>query len=204
MKQAITVGCGSTNGRIIVDMLLEKGYNVTNIGNSEHPNATNITIGWNELDIPTLHKLLKVKTNIDFIFFNQNASSINSEDFDLSKIETLEMWKLIKGWQHSYWISCQLPIMLLHNLKNFIGPDTKIGWMLSSYLMYDCPGVEKYPDYSSQKYFNYLAMKCFGKHYQTFGIMPNFADPTSKNKMTNIFTEVLDNPTNCKIFNFNN
>jgi hypothetical protein len=202
MKQALTIGCGGGNGSVVIDTLLEKGYNVTNLGNNEHPGATNVQIAWTELQIANLHKLLKFEVPLDFIFFNQNASSLDSAAFDFSNTDTLTVWKLIKNWQHSYWISCQMPFLLLHNLKHNLTPQTKIGWMLSSNMIWNRPDVQKHPDYSSQKYFNYLAMNCFSKHYQTFGIMPDFSIPNAKNEMTKIIATVCNQDVDNTIFKF--
>jgi hypothetical protein len=169
MKQALTIGCGSKNGSAIIDALLEKGYNVTNMGNSNHPGATNITISWNDLQITNLHKLLKIEGTVDFVFFNQNASSLDSDAFDLANSDTLDTWKLIKDWQHSYWISCQMPFLIVNHLRQHLTNQSKIGWMLSSTMFWDRQKVEKYPDYSSQKYFNYLAKGNRGKPHDIFG-----------------------------------
>jgi hypothetical protein len=202
MKQALTIGCGSKNGKAIIDTLLEKGYNVTNMGATGHPEITNIKISWNDLHITNLQKLLKFEGNMDFVFFNQNASSLDSDAFDFSNTDTLATWKLIKNWQHSHWISCQMPFLLINCLKQNLTKQSKIGWMLSSTMIWDRPDVEKYPDYSSSKYFNYLAMNCFGNHYQTFGIMPDFSIPNSSDQMKTIITTVCDQTVNNRIFKF--
>ena len=202
MKQALTVGCGTGNGKIIIDTLLQKGYSVTNIGNSDHTQANNIKVSWNSLQISDVPKLFDIDGHLDFVFFNQNASSLDSDRFDLSNMEMLEAWRLIKGWQHSYWISCQLPFLLVHKVKKNLNKQSKIGWMLSSTMIWNRDDVEKYPDYSSQKYFNYLSMKCFSKHYQTFGIMPDFSQVDSTQQMSKIINTVCDQNVSNTIFQF--
>ena len=202
MKQALTVGCGSRNGKVIIDTLLEKGYTVTNIGNSEHSQANNIKVSWDSLQITDIPRLFEIEGTLDFVFFNQNASSLNADCFDLSDLEMLEAWKLIKSWQHSYWISCQLPFLLIHKVKQHLNRQSKIGWMLSSTMIWDRNDVEKYPDYSSQKYFNYLSMKCFSKHYQTFGIMPDFSHGDSVDQTSKIIDTVCDQNVCNTIFQF--
>lgn len=202
MKQALTIGCGSSNSNIIVDTLVEQGYVVTNIGNSTHPKATNIQIQWNELQITNLHKLCKINGVLDFVFFNQNGSSLNHNNFDFSSLDTLGAWKLVKDWQQSHWISCQMPFLLLHTLKQNLTSSTKIGWMLSSTMRWDNSNATAYPDYSSQKYFNYLAMRCIGDHHQTFGIMPDFSKDDAHNKLKNIIKQVCTQDINNKLFNF--
>jgi hypothetical protein len=202
VKQALTIGCGSKNGVAIIDTLLEKGYTVTNIGNSLHPKANNIQIDWDNLQITNLHKLLNISGVLDFVFFNQNSSSLELNAFDFSNIETLAVWKLLKNWQHSHWIACQMPFLLIHNLKHNLTNKSKIGWMLSSTMIWDQPGVENYPDYSSQKYFNYLAMKCFNTHYETFGVMPDFSMADSAQQTSKIIETVCDQNVNNMIFRF--
>lgn len=202
MKQALTVGCGTGNGKTIIDTLLQKGYTVTNIGNSEHDQVNNIKVSWSSLQISDVAKLFDIEGNLDFVFFNQNASSLDSDCFDFSNTEMLEAWRLIKNWQHSYWISCQLPFLLIHKVKQNLNNQSKIGWMLSSTMIWNRNDVEKYPDYSSQKYFNYLSMKCFSKHYQTFGIMPNFSQTNAAQQISKIINTVCDQDVNNTIFNF--
>lgn len=203
MKQAITIGCGSGNSKIIVDTLLANNYTVTNIGSSKHPDCNNITVMWQDLDLVNLHTIYKPPADtVDFVFFNQNASSLESAALAPGQ-EDLQVWKLLKNWQHSHWISCQLPILLLHYLAQNLHPKSKIGWMLSSMMCYDRADVESYPDYSSQKYFNFLVMKCFGQHYQTFGIMPDFTLPNSKRLLADIVSQVCARDLTAEIFNMN-
>ena len=200
MKQALTVGCGSGNGKTIVDTLLANDYVVTNIGSSKHPDCDNILIEWQDLELADLHKIYcPGSCRIDFVFFNQNASSLETAAFDPDQ-NNLQVWKLIKNWQHTHWISCQLPILLLHYLGKNLVASSKVGWMLSSMMCYDRPDTESYPDYSSQKYFNYLAMKCFSKHYQTFGIMPDFTLAGSERRLADILIQVCTRQVNAEIF----
>lgn len=200
MKQALTIGCGGGNSSAIIDTLLEKGYRVTNVGNSGHPGATNIQVKWSDLQITNLHRLVEIDGPLDFVFFSQNGSSLNSNNFDFANTDMLDAWKLVKDWQQSHWISCQMPFLLLHTLKKHLTPQTKIGWMLSSTMMWDNLNVEQYPDYSSQKYFNYLAMRCTGQHHQTFGIMPNFSGPCSQDRLKEVIEQVCDNDVDCQLF----
>ena len=200
MKRALTIGCGSGNGRIIVDTLLNHGYTVTNMGSSEHPGCDNISVTWQDLDITNLHKIYRPGAEtLDFVFFNQNASSLASAAFVPGQ-DTLQVWRLIKNWQHTHWVSCQMPILLLHYVERNLRAHSKIGWMLSSMMCYDRAGVESYPDYSSQKYFNYLAMKSFSQHYQTFGIMPDFTLPDSDRRLAEIVARVCETPVNAATF----
>lgn len=202
MKQALTVGCGSGNGGLVIDTLLDRGYAVTNLGSSAHDRASNIQIAWKDLDIPKLYSLVKISGPVHFVFFNQNSSSLEDSYFELNKIGTIDMWRLVKDWQHAHWISCQMPVLLLHLLQKNIGADTKIGWMLSPTMRWDLVYAQRYPDYSSNKFFNYLAMQCLAKHYQTFGVVPDFSNNHGKNQMIKILDHVCDNQVNGNLFEF--
>ena len=176
MKQALLIGCGNTRGAEIVNGCEEAGYCVTNIGSgvSEIPTVQNIQIQWDDLDITQLHKILKnIKNPIDFVSFNQNASSLSHNDF-IDEKKTLDTWALVKSWSKSYWLSCQLPYVLLQTLGPQMNKDSTVGWMLSSYTDKTAQGVEQHPDYSGYKFTNYLVMKNFSKKYNCFGINPDF------------------------------
>ena len=202
MKHALTIGCGSKNGKTIIDTLLEKNYLVTNIGSSSHPGAHNVTVNWNDIKIPDIHKIVKFNHDLDFVFFNHNASSLKDKDFDFINTDTLSVWKLVKDWQKTHWLSCQMPLLMLHGLRENLSRDTKVGFMLSSFVDWTKSNAAEFPDYSSQKYFNYLAMRCLSQHYQSFGIMPNFSKKDSQNKLKQIISTVCDQTVNGDIFNF--
>jgi len=200
MKRALTFGCGTGNASPIVDVLLEKNYHVTNIGSSAHPLSENVLIDWQDLEITNLHlKFQPGAEPIDFVFFNQNGSSLDIDAFDPVK-DDLAMWKLIKDWQHTHWISCQMPVLLLHYIRKNLHVASKVGWMLSGMMCYNRPGVDQYPDYSSQKYFNYLAMRCFARHYETFGIVPDFGLPGSQQALIDAVAKVCDHAVRAEVF----
>lgn len=191
MKHALVIGGGSKKSQVIIDCLVDNDFQVINIGSSEHPRANNIRIEWSQLDIPTVHKLCKFQQQFDFVFFNQNSSSLNHTDYD-PDLSTLKTWRLIKDWTHSQWISCQLPFLIVHSLKNNLSNKSKIGWMLSSYIDYQSLDIEKFPDYSANKYQNYLQMIAFGQHYQTFGILPDFNRQDSMEILKTITKSIID------------
>jgi hypothetical protein len=196
MKNAIVFGCGAKNGIPIIDALLDHDYNVTNIGTSilNKKNVTNIPIEWKKIDIPFIYKTFsKITENIDFVFFNQNSSTLTIDDFNNDKHNTMFIWQQIKNWSNSYWLSCQLPFLFLHTLKDRLHKDSKVGWMLSSFIDYKKDNVEEFPDYSSFKFTNYLIMKNFGikSNFKTFGIIPNFSKNDSKNKLYNLIKKIL-------------
>jgi len=191
MKHALIIGGGSEKSQVIIDCLVDSDFQVINIGSSQHPYANNIKIEWSKLDIPTVHKLCKFEQKFDFVFFNQNSSSLSATDYD-PNLPTLKTWRLIKDWTHSQWISCQFPFLLIHKLSNNLSKTSKIGWMLSSYIDYQNKDIEKFPDYSANKYQNYLQMLAFGQHYQTFGILPDFNRRNTQEILKNIIKSIID------------
>ena len=201
MKQALLIGCGNQRGERIVNGCMGAGYSVTNIGSgaSAIQTVNNIKIEWKDLDIIKLHKILvKIKHKVDFIFFNQNASSLSNIDFTQPK-KTLDTWGLVKSWGHSYWLSCQLPYFLIKTLEKNLHHETIIGWMLSSYIDKNKEGVETHPDYSGNKYTNYMLMKNFNTKYQCFGINPEFE---TSDKIQLLIKEICSGSKKCdgKIF----
>ena len=196
MKNALLIGCGNQRGERIVNGCIQAGYSVTNIGSSAStiPTVNNIEIGWKELDVIRLHKILvKIDHKIDFIFFNQNASSLSQENFLESEM-TLDTWSLIKDWSNSYWLSCQLPYFLIKTLGTNLHSETIIGWMLSSYVDHRKKGVNEHPDYSGNKFTNYLIMKSFAKKFKCFGINPEFE---KDDKITMLIKEICLNERKC-------
>lgn len=197
MKEALIIGGGSENGRPILDALLENNFQIINVGSSAYQkiNITNILVDWNSLDIPFVHKQFSQFTgNFDFVFFNQNSSSLNLNDFSLDHDDTLEIWRRINDWKTSHWLSCQLPFLVLHTIRKNLNSTSKVGWMLSSYVDYRNEGCSNFADYSSYKYFNYLSMKSFGLKNQikTFGIYPDFSGPDSKIKLKQIISNIVN------------
>lgn len=197
MKHALLIGCGNPRGDKIIKACEGSGFTVTNIGSSASPKSSvkNIRINWNDLDITKLHKILKyIDGPIDFIFFNQNASSLSQADFKHEK-KTAELWSLVKSWSKSYWLSCQMPYFVIQTLGKKISSDAKIGWMLSSYIDKDKPGVWNNPDYSGYKFTNFMIMKSMSEKYQCFGVNPEF---DSKDKIESIIKDVCDTTKKCK------
>ena len=133
MKTALLIGCGGKRGEDIVYGCQDAGFNVINIGSTESKleNVKNIKIEWKTLDIPQLHKILKFEDKIDFIFFNQNGSSLSKDNFT-DNTKTIELWQLVKHWTQSYWLSCQMPYMLIKNFEHKPKYKCKIGWILSN------------------------------------------------------------------------
>lgn len=200
MKQALVVGGGSENGIPILQCLLENNFKVINFGSSvhEHSNVTNVPLSWNHVDIEFVQRnFSSLSGTFDFVFFNQNASSLCCDDFCLEHDDILRQWRHVRDWQHSTWVSCQMPFLILHTMRHNLAVRSKIGWMLSSYIDHNVPGVVDFPDYSANKYFNYMAMKAFGRvnEVKTFGIMPNFSQPQGKARLKQILDDIINDRT---------
>lgn len=207
MKHALIFGGASKNGKTIIDVLLNNNYVITNIGSSthSHKNVNNIKINWNDLDIVSTYKICSaINTQIDFVFFNQNSSSLSIEDFSVNHNDILLKWKLIKDWTNSHWLSCQLPFLVIHTIRNKLSENAKIGWMLSSFIDYQKENTKQHPDYSSFKYFNYLSMKCFAEtnNIETFGIMPDFTKENSADKLEEIINKVISQKIEKLLYKF--
>jgi hypothetical protein len=208
MKKALVIGGASENGRPILDSLLENNFDVINFGSSDYSQTirlTNIKVDWHLIDIEFVHKNFSHYTDIfDFVFFNQNSSSLSLKDFSIDHDDTLEIWRRIKDWNKSHWLSCQLPFLILHTIRKNLNFTSKVGWMLSSYVDYNTQGNTDFADYSSYKYFNYLSMKSFGlaNKIKTFGIYPDFSDTSSKEKLKEIITGIITNKLNDTEFKF--
>jgi len=191
MKQALLIGCGNQRGNNIVNACLNAGHKVINIGASQSDikGVVNIQIDWKDLDIIKLHKALNgLNGKIDFVFFNQNASSLSPVDFTQSK-ETLDMWGLVKDWTKSYWLSCQMPFFLIHSIGQKLHDKSIIGWMLSSYIDSNKKGVDDHADYSGYKFTNLMIMRNFNRKYRCFGIDPDFSISQG---MTNLIQDICD------------
>jgi len=192
MKHALLIGCGNTRGEDIIKGCNEAGYNVTNIGATDSllPGIKNITIDWRSLDMPKLHKILKnIEDQVDFVFFNQNASSLSPSDFTEQK-NTLDTWTLMKSWTKSHWLSCQMPYFLLKTLDTKLHKDSVVGWMLSSYIDFTKDGVDEHADYSGYKFTNYLIMKNFANKFNCFVINPDFG---KKDGIKNLIKQICTN-----------
>jgi len=206
-KNALVFGCGGKNGKIVIDSLIKNNFKVINVGQSIHSSqhVENITIKWKDLNIKNLHDICLIDKKIHFLFFNQNSSSLCTNDFMLNNHKTLIHWKRIKDWTDSLWLSCQLPYITIHNLKDNLTENSFVGCMLSGYIDFNKLGVDDHPDYSSFKYFNYLSMKCFAKenNFKTFGIQPDFNYSESDISLENIINDILFHQTDkFKLYQF--
>jgi hypothetical protein len=196
MKQALILGGGSENGRAILETLIDNNFSVINVGSSQfdHAMVTNIHVRWNQLTVDSVYKIFNQFDSVfDFVFFNHNSSSLAMSDFDLDHDDVLKKWRLIKDWSRSHWLSCEMPFLILHTIRHNLDSRSKVGWMLSNTVEHGRAHSRQYPDYSSNKFFNYQAMRCFGEvnQFKTFGIYPDFAVAGSRDKLKSIVTEIV-------------
>jgi len=207
MKKALVIGGGSENGRVILDTLADNDYDVVNFGSSiyQRDGVATVPMDWHHVDIEFVHRnFSRFEGVFDFVFFNQNSSSLNARDFSIQHDDILETWRRIKDWNHSYWISCQMPFLVLHTIRKNLCAESKVGWMLSTLIDHSNPASAEFADYSSNKYFNYLSMKSFAQanQFKTFGIYPTFSKPDSKDKLKHIVNTVINNDVDHTEFKF--
>ena len=190
MSVALLIGCGGERANNIVRACHDNFNKVVNIGASpidqnQFPKATNYVIDWDRFDLNNLNNICKNMDDIGLIFFNQKGSALSPDNFT-KKVDHFELLKLVKSWSDSHWTSSQLPFVLIKSLESKFTPDIKIGWMLSQYIDHKENDVERYPDYSANKFTNYLIMKAFSKKYNCFGIDPNFSSDTLNSVINDI------------------
>tara|TARA_E500000318_G_scaffold106473_2_gene114520 strand:+ start:1375 stop:2010 length:636 start_codon:yes stop_codon:yes gene_type:complete len=198
MSVAILIGCGGERANDIVRACHEQFDNIINIGASKidetkFTKATNHQIEWSRLDLNTVNSICKEIDSVDFMFFNQNQSGLSPKDFS-TNIGQLEILKLIKSWTSGHWTSCQLPYVMIKTLEKKFTPKIKIGWMLSEFIDYQYKDVEKHPDYSGNKFTNYLIMKSFSNSFKCFGIAPYF----DSSAIYDIITDICEEKINCE------
>jgi hypothetical protein len=198
MSTAILIGCGGERAHDIVKACHEQFSRIVNIGASKvdqtnFPKAINRVIDWTHLDLNTVNNICKEIDRVDFMFFNQNQSSLSPKDFS-SNIGQVEMLKLIKSWSKGHWASCQLPYVMIKTLENKFSTQIKIGWMLSSFINYQYEGVEEHPDYSGNKFTSYLIMKSFSTKFKCFGIDPYF----NSSAIYDIIKDICEGKINCE------
>tara|TARA_Y100000748_G_scaffold196728_1_gene164794 strand:+ start:833 stop:1447 length:615 start_codon:yes stop_codon:yes gene_type:complete len=190
MTNAVLIGCGGKNVKPIVDACIGRFTKIYNIGSTELHNdkitVTNIKVDWKTFHLAELHKTCKDIEDVGFMFFNQNGSSLNGADFDRS-IGVVDTIVKIKSWTQSHWISCQMPFAIIQHLAPKFTKDVKLGWMLSGFIDYRKKDVYSYPDYSANKFTNYVIMKSFSKTFNCFGIDPDFTKQNLPEFLNTIF-----------------
>ena len=195
MKTALLIGCGSKFGLNVLTHLLDDGWDVYSISGStiDDDRLHQTVVDWHTVGIADIEKFMRQCPNIDLVFFNQNSSSLAHNSFEQNSFPTVELWKQEKVWSQSYFVSCILPFHIIHSLGDRCSEDTKVGWMLSSYI-YDHKNIG-HADYISNKYQNYLLMRNFSEQHPScfFGINPdNLSDTNTQDNIKNL-TSFIEN-----------
>jgi len=166
-KNCLLIGCGSKFGLELLNHLVELGYTVNSISGSgiEHAGVNHLQVNWKTLNVAQIEKFLRALPDLDLVFFNQNSSSLNTHDF-LKNKSTVDLWKLEKHWNQSYFVSCILPFHIIHTLKNI----RRVIWMLSPLMYRHDEDHMGFADYVGNKYQNYLILKNFSKEKQSIFI----------------------------------
>jgi len=182
MKTALLIGCGSKFGLTLLKNLLDQNWTIYSIsGTSVDIQSHNLyqkIVDWDNFNVGIIEKFLKNCPKMDLIFFNQNSSALDKDYFTKNYYSTLELWKQEKTWSQSYFVSCILPFHIIHSLGDRCDNNTKVGWMLSTYI-YNHTNISN-ADYIGNKYQNYLIMKNFSQvHPSCFiGINPDTLSET--------------------------
>jgi len=210
MKTALLLGCGSKFGLDFLKILLNQGWQIYSISGSyidlTNKNLYQQVVDWKTINVADIEKFLNTLPEVELILFNQNSSALSEEYFKECYYKTLGLWKQEKVWNQSYFVSCILPFHIIHSLKTKCKINTKIIWMLSSYI-YKHTSI-KHPDYIGNKYQNYLIMKNFSEMHRScfFGINPNNLNTTNTNDgLTNLIKFINDSKLdelNGKVINF--
>jgi hypothetical protein len=201
-KNCLLVGCGSKFGLRVLEYLMQIGYGINSISGSKstHPNINHLQVDWKTVNVTQIEKFLKALPQLDLIFFNQNSSALNSDDFCKNK-NILELWKLEKDWSQAYFISCILPYHIIHTVES----AHKIVWMLSPLIYQHDYKQIGFADYVGNKYQNYLIIKNFAKQHESIFIGLNPDKLLSGKNNVNIkdmveFIESLDQTNNGCVF----
>ena len=202
VKNCLLVGCGSKFGLEMLEYLMELGYTINLISGSgvKYKHINHLQIDWKTLNVSQIEKFLRKLPQLDLVFFNQNASSLNSEDFEKNK-STIDLWRLEKDWNQAYFVSCILPFHIVHTLKSV----KKIVWMLSPLIYRHDSEQVGFADYIGNKYQNYLILKNFSKHTQSIfiGLNPDkllLIENNAKIKKMVHFIELADKKENGRVF----
>lgn len=178
MKNVLLIGCGSKFGLDITKHFLKNDVFVYSVSGSniaiENKKFKHLVINWKTVTFADIEDFLQNIPTMDFVFFNQNGSSLCIDDFSNLK-QGVDLWKQESDWSQTYFSSCILPYHIIQTLGTRCNKKTKIAWMLSS-LIYNHTNTKQigYADYCTNKYQNYLIMKNFSLHHDScfFGVDP--------------------------------
>lgn len=173
MKQALVFGGGSKFGATLTLTLIRRGYHVHLVTSNPQAwswdNVTTIPVDWHTVNLGELKNIIKDLPELDLIFFNHNASSLNSNKFKRGQLHDP------RAWNQSYFVACQLPFYLVQALSNRINPNTRIGWMLSKLIVEPAEQYTGLVDYMGNKFTNACMIRAFAQNYPAvfFGVHPD-------------------------------
>ena len=174
----------------------EQGHEVFCISSQPSTDEYTFTVDWKTVNATDIYKIAKALPALDLILFNQNSSALSSESFVPGAVQTLALWKQLAHWQQSYFVSCQLPFALIHNLESKISSHTRVIWMLSSMIVKHQFGIE-HADYIGNKYQNFMIMKNMAQHHTGcfFGIDPGNISGSDFDTKLLQFEELIEKDT---------
>ena len=185
------VGAGHGFAQYFLQHRAQQGHTCYEVSRGTGPHT--ITVDWNTMQVNTLHRWLTNLPELDLIFFNQNASALSTESFEPRP--ALQTWHHTQNWQQSYFVSCQLPYVIVQTLGTRITARTRVVWMLSGMITrpFADPG---HADYIGNKFQNLLIMRNFANsHAGCFlGIDPGRIDSVPVHQQIAGLDQVLSQP----------
>ena len=162
-KTALIVGGGSKWGAVFTRHLA-KQYSIDLITGSDFKckNVKTHKVNWYELNPPDIENICENldKEKYDLIFFNQNTGGgPNDVSFEPDNKYPLD------HWYFQFWINCQLPYTIVHNLQDKINDNTKIGWMMTGLIDGKERELWKFAGYAATKSTNLHIMRGFADRH---------------------------------------
>lgn len=158
------VGAGKGIGQGLHQSRFAAGHAIFHITGKDSVDENTFTVDWASVRESDLHKWLRKLPEIDLIFFNQNSSSLSKESFGKDGYDTIKLWKQLKHWNQSHWVSCRMPFDIIHTLSDRLHSESRVCWMLSSLVVRHNHEPE-HADYIANKFQNYLMMKNFARNH---------------------------------------
>lgn len=194
MNKVLLFGFGDKWGKHFISYLSKKGIQIDSVSSKELelPNVNNIKIDWFGLDRNKIKELIDPDTKYDLIFFNHNNGGAPSDHF-LKPGNEIDLGQ----WNYNYWISCQLPYVVIHHLSNSITENTKIGWMLTGLIIGSDKSLYQYAGYAGVKSTNLHIMRGFSQFHRGifFGLNPIWFPEEQWDKDAEQIFKVIDSLT---------
>ena len=182
----------------------EFGHEICHITSSPSSKKSDLTVDWKTVKESDIHRWITQLPKIDFVFFNQNSSSLSDTSFDPGQNDTLKIWKHISHWRQSYYVSCQLPFQIIHALGSKLDQTSCVCWVLSSMVVKHNHDT-KYADYIGNKFQNYMIMKNFSRYHPScfIGFEPGSLSQENHHDKINNLENIMVRPfgdINGKVF----